>query len=155
MDIAASTHALNGTDRPAARELRLIAQDDLHAFWPLVKRGVETVAERGSDGWLPEDVYVALRQGVSLLYVGFIDQYYVGFAVLTPAVGWNGPLLHLWLVYSRGERDTLETFLPDLLAIAHERGAKRITMSSPRKGWEKRALQLGFHPTLQHYALEV
>jgi hypothetical protein len=98
---------------------------------------------------------MALKQGVSLLFVAYVCQYYVGFVVLTPTVGWAGPQAHIWLTYNRGERDVIETFLPDLLDIARARGAVKLTMSSPRRGWEKRAVQLGFHPTLQHYALEV
>lgn len=155
MDIAVSHAAINGTDRPTEREFRLITPEGLQAIWPLVKSGVQTVCERGSDGWIMEDVYMALKQGVSLLYVGFVSNYYVGFVVVTPTIGWNGPQLHTWLLYNRGERDVLDTFLPDLIEIAKVRGAQRITMSSPRKGWERRAVALGFHPTLQHYAMEI
>ena len=155
MDIASSMHALNGQDAAQDRELRQIAPAELYAYWPLVKAGVEKVAERGSDGWLPEDVYMAVKQGVSLLYVAFVAQYYVGFAVVTPALGWHGPQLHVWCLYNRGERDVLETFLPELLAIAKERGAQRLTMSSPRKGWERRGEALGFHYINSQFALEV
>jgi hypothetical protein len=155
MDMAASTEAINGQGHAPQREFVLVEPRDLTQYWPLVKAGVEKVAERGSDGWLPEDVYMALKQGVSLLYVGFVDRYYVGFVVVTPAAGWSGPQLHLWLLYNRGERDVLETFLPDLIEIAKARGAQRITMSSPRKGWERRAPQLGFEQGLTNYSLEV
>ena len=155
MDIAASMHALNGQDAAQEREFRLIAPVELHAYWPLVKAGVEKVAERGSDGWLPEDVYMALKQSISLLYVAFVSQYYVGFAVVTPTIGWNGPQLHIWCLYNRGERDVLDTFLPDLIALAKSRGAQRMTMSSPRRGWEKRAAQLGFEPGLITYGMEI
>src|SRR5512139_1083187 len=148
MEITASNEALNGTERPLERELRLVAPAEIQTYWPLVKAGVETVAERGSDGWLPEDVYMALKQGVSLLYVAFVHHYYTGFVVLTPAIGWAGPQAHIWLTYNRGDRDVLGTFLPDLLDIVRARGATKLTMSSPRRGWEKRAVQLGFYPTL-------
>jgi hypothetical protein len=155
MDIAASTEAINGQGPAAERALHLVLPAELSQYWPLVKRGVETVAERGSDGWLPEDVYMALKQGISLLYIAFVSQYYVGFLVVTPAAGWSGPQLHVWLLFNRGARDVLATFLPDLVALAKERGAQRITMSSPRKGWERRAPQLGFEQGLTNYVLEV
>ena len=155
MDIAASLLAINGVDIPDSRQLRPVAPADLYQYWPLVKAGVEKVAERGSDGWLPEDVYMALKQGISLLYVAFVNDYYVGFVVLTPAAGWNGPQIHLWACYNRGERDVLETFLPDLIEIARSRGAQRLTMSSPRKGWERRGEALGFNYINSQFALEV
>lgn len=155
MDIAASVEAINGTSRPADCELRQIQQAEIGAYWPLVKAGIEKVAERASDGWIAEDVYMALKQGVSQLLVAFVANYYVGFLVVTPTVGWAGPQLHIWALFNRGERNVLETFLPDLLRIAEERGMVRITMASCRKGWERRARELGFVPTQQHYALEV
>ena len=155
MDIAASVEAINGGVRPDDCELRAVAQQEIGHYWALVKAGVEKVAELATDGWLPEDLYMALKQGVSLLYIAFVNQYYVGFVVLTPAMGWTGPQLHVWACYNRGERDVLETFLPDLLEIARQRGTTQITMASPRRGWERRALALGFHPTQQHYAMEV
>lgn len=155
MDIAAAHEAINGTGETAGREWRVVQPGELPQFWPLVRRGVEEVCERGSDGWLVEDVYMAVRQGVSLLCVATIANYYVGFVVVTPTLGWHRPQLHIWCAYNRGERDVLDTFLPDVIALAKARGAAKITMSSPRKGWERRAAQLGFHPTLQHYAMEI
>src|SRR5512139_1418859 len=154
MDIAASVEAINGTTRDRC-ELRAVPAVEIGKYWQLIENGVAKVAERAEDGWIAPDLYMALKQGVSLLYIAFVADYYVGFLVVTPAIGWAGPQLHVWALYNRGERDVLETFLPDLLEIARQRGAKQITMASPRRGWERRAAALGFHPTQQHYALEV
>ncbi len=155
MDIALANESLNGQTLPADRVLQLVPQSELTAAWHTVKRGMEEVQERASDGWLTEDVYMALRQGTSMLAVGYVHQYYVGFAVLTPVMGWAGPQLHIWAAYNRGERDVLETFLPDLIELAKQRGCTRLTMASQRKGWARRAEQLGFVPGQTTYALEV
>ncbi|MCO5760383.1 MAG: hypothetical protein NHG36_02560 [Chromatiaceae bacterium] len=155
MDIAAAATAINGTGQPEMRELRLVQPHELGRYWELIKPGLVSVHEKASDGWLIEDVYMALKQGVSVLYIGFVSQYYVGFVVATPAIGWTGPQLHLWALYNRGERDLLETFLPDLLEIARARGAVRITMQSPRRGWERRGAALGMHYINSQFAMEV
>lgn len=154
MDLAVSNEAINGTSTTAC-SLRLVQPHEFATYWPLVRAGVEKVHERAGNGWLPEDVYMSCKGGQSLLFVAFVHDYYTGFVVATPAIGWTGPQLHLWCVFNRGERDVLETFLPDLVRIAKERGVQRITMSSPRKGWERRAADLGFHFTESHYTLEV
>ena len=155
MDIGAAREAIDGTTPVAEHLLRPVAPQELARYWPLVRPGLEKVRDRSGDGWLVEDIYVALKQGVSELYVGLVSQYYVGCVVLTPTVGWHGPQAHLWAVYSRGERDVLEAFLPDLVERCRARGITRLTMSSERKGWLRRAEQLGFRPTQQHYTLEV
>lgn len=155
MDIESARIAINGTAPTGERELRLVEPWELARYWLQVKGGVERVAEEASDGWLPEDVYMALKQNVSLLMVGYVANYYVGFVVLTPTLGWEGPQMHLWAVYNRGERDVLDTFLEDVREFARARGAVKITMTSCRKGWERRAVQLGFTKTQTQFALEV
>lgn len=155
MDLSLAQAALNSATAPQVRELHLVDPAELGRYWVQVRAGVERVAEESSDGWLPEDMYMAIKQGVSLLLVGYVENYYTGFVVLTPSLGWSGPQMHLWALYNRGARDTLETFLPDLLRFARDRGAQKITMASVRKGWDRRAAQLGFARTQTHYALEV
>ena len=155
MDIAASTDAINGQAATEDRELHLVRPEELHAAWQQVQRGVDRVIEATHADWLREDLYVSLRQGVTQLYVGYVHQYYVGFVAVTPTAGWTGPQWHIWAAFNRGERDVLQTFLPDLVALAKAAGAQKLTMSSPRKGWERRAVQLGFHEFERHYALEV
>lgn len=155
MDIAASEMAINGAGEPQDVLLRPVQQTELSQYWPLIKAGVEKIAEHSVDDWIVEDVYMSIKQGASFLYVAFVASYYVGFLVVTPTIGWTGPQLHVWLCYNRGERDVLETFLPTLRQIAKERGAQKITMTSPRRGWEKRAIELGFGRGQTHYQLEV
>ena len=156
MDIAVSDEAINGHSAALERELRLIAPTELYDCWDdLVKDGVRKVADIGSDGWIPEDVWMSLKQQTSFLYVAYVSGFYVGFVIVTPANGWRAPLWHLWVLYNRGDRDVLETFLPDFIGMAKQRGVQRITMSSPRKGWERRAPQLGFVQGLTNYALEI
>ena len=137
------------------RELRVIPPHHVRSVWNLVRGGVEKIIERTDDRFLPEDVYMALQQGTSVLMVCYVASYYVGFVVVTPSIGWDGPELHLWLTYNRGRRDVCETFMPDIVAHARAHHCVRLTGMSDREGWKRRAAQLGWRATMTKYELEV
>lgn len=136
-------------------ELRIVPHTQIRQVWQQVRGGVDKVIERTDDHFLAEDVYMALVQGTSVLMVGYVHQYYVGFVIATPTIGWEGPELHLWMVFNRGGRDVLATFMPQVISFAKARGATRLTASSSRDGWERRIGKLGWHKTLTQYAMEV
>src|SRR5262249_1265780 len=56
---------------------------ELHAWWPLVRPGLERVRKRAGASWLCEDIYSAVRTGGATMHVGYIDQLYAGVLVLT------------------------------------------------------------------------
>jgi len=132
-----------------------IPPDEVSEQWDLVQAGVEEVAQYG-DHWRAEDVYMALRQGTSHLYVIMVDGVYAGFVVVTPTRGHDGPTLHVWIAYAVPggpplHPATVARFKDWATAIK----ARRILFTSPRKGWDRLARRLGFTPTLVTYELEV
>jgi hypothetical protein len=148
--------AIDGTGATTLQtELRVVAPQEVRAAWTQVRGGIEKVIEKCEDRFLPEDVYVALQQGTSVLMVGYVASYYVGFVVVTPTIGWDGPELHLWLAYNRGKRDVCETFMPQIVAHAKRHNCVSLTGMSDRKGWEKRATQLGWRATMTKYEMEI
>ena len=155
MDMADAREAIDGTALAVNRELRLVHPTQLRGTWTLVRGGVEKIIERTEDRFLPEDVYMALQQGGSVLMVCYVASYYVGFVVVTPNVGWDGPELHVWLAYNRGKRDVCETFLPEIIAHARQHNFVRLTGMSDREGWKRRAAQLGWRATMTKYELEI
>src|SRR5215467_1391430 len=76
---------------------------ELHAWWPLVRPGLERVRSRARASWLCEDIFSAVRTGRASMHVGFIDQHYAGVLVLTinadPFTAERSLLI--WAVYTR------------------------------------------------------
>ena len=119
-------------------ELRLIAVQDLHQYWPFIKDGLEQVRKHSAEDWIAEDVYTAIRTGGSTLHVAFVGGAYAGFCVLTALQGYSSKSLHIWCAYGVPGMSVVERFEKELVAIALRAGARRITFFSPRTGWEKR-----------------
>ena len=136
--------------------LEYIDPSKLHKVWGLVKEGMEKVRERGGDSWLVEDMYMALKNNHSTLHIGYEGAEYRGFLVLTPTVSFDGPVLHIWALYSNGgELELLDEGLEHIKELAKRMNAQRVTFHSPRKGWEKCGAKLGFKLRTQTFAMEV
>lgn len=132
-----------------------IKPDDVPHEWDLVLPGIERVAQYG-DHWRPEDVYMELRQGNAHLHVARIDGQYAGFIVAKPSRGYDGLTLHVWIVYAVPGRMCLHRYaMGQLKQWAKDMGARRMTFTSPRTGWNKLARKLGFESALVLYEQEV
>lgn len=113
---------------------------DIHSCWPLVKEGLFVVKKRAdSDKWIPEDVYHHIKAGISFLYLGFEENEYAGFLVLTPKRDQytNELFLHVWIAYSKN-KNIYEYAEEQVKRIARDIGASCISFGSPRLGWKKR-----------------
>lgn len=132
-----------------------IHPDQLHAYWPTIRPGVESVMRESGNGWIPEDVYLSLKLQQSTLHVGYVDNRYQGFVVLTPTKVHDGSNLHIWLTYSEPSATMLPTFFPAIRECAEAMRAKRITFHSSRPGWARVAPTLGFEATQTIYECEV
>jgi hypothetical protein len=130
--------------------LHYIPKDNLRQHWEYVRHGLELVRARGHNEWLPEDVYCDCYENRSMLFVGIIDNKPVGFVVLQPI----GNRLHVWASWSTINDMTLfmQAF-QEIQAIAKQGGKTKVTFNSERKGWERRARQMGFKPQTWEYTL--
>ena len=73
-----------------------------------------------------------------------------GFIVLQPV----GNALHIWATWSRiFDYDIFTKGLEEVKAIARQGGKTRVTFSSQRKGWERRAKLMGFKPQTWEFIL--
>lgn len=110
--------------------------DNLAEIWPWVRSGAEQVARKGgTDGWIPEDIYLALKTGRSALYITEENGERTGFVVLTPAEGYRGKKLHIWAAYHTAG-NAVGKYLPKIREIAKSIGANRVEFQSMRN-WEK------------------
>jgi hypothetical protein len=115
---------------------------DIAAVWPRVRPGLESM-EKG-DGWLPEDIYLALKTNGASLHMVAIDGKEHGFIVLRVLHDFDGPRLHIWVLHSHSKIDVMTEFDDELTSIAKSINAGRITFSSTRSGWAKVAPKHGF-----------
>jgi hypothetical protein len=130
--------------------LHYIPKDQLRTHWEFIKHGLELVRAKGHTQWIVEDVYCDCYENRSMLFVGMIDNKPVGFVVLQPI----GDTLHVWASWSTINDITLfQQAWQEIQAIAKQGGKSRVTFSSQRKGWERRARELGFKPQTWEFIL--
>jgi hypothetical protein len=126
-------------------ETKYITPQELRAWWPLIKPGLENVKTKSPENWIVEDVYCDAYSQRSMIWALVEDNKPAGFWVLQP----NGKELHIWASWSLENRhDIVEIGLKYIKDIARQGNAEYITFSSHRRGWQKRAKALGFRPRL-------
>ena len=130
--------------------LHYIPKDQLRQHWEYIRHGLEIVRSKGHTEYIPEDVYCDCFEQRSMLFMGIIDNKPVGFVVLQPI----GNRLHVWAAWSLINDDTLfmQAF-QEIQAIAKQGGKTKVTFNSERRGWERKARQMGFKPQTWEFTL--
>lgn len=130
--------------------LHYIPKDSLRQYWDYVKHGLELVRAKGHNEWIVEDIYCDCYENRSMLFIGIIDKQPVGFVVLQPI----GNALHVWAAWSTINDDAMfEQASKEIQEIARQGGKSKVTFASQRRGWERKARQLGFKPQTWEYKL--
>lgn len=122
--------------------VKYIPKDELRNYWDWVKEGLNKVRSKGHDQWIVEDVYCDCFEQRSMLWIGYRDDAPVGFMVLQPI----GESLHVWVAYLTTHQDLQDGF-EHIKNIAKQGNLQKVTFSSVRRGWDKRARSMGFTPT--------
>jgi hypothetical protein len=130
--------------------LHYIPKDQLRQHWEYIRHGLEIVRSKGHTEYIPEDVYCDCFEQRSMLFMGIVDNKPVGFVVLQPI----GNRLHVWAAWSLLNDDALfmQAF-QEIQAIAKQGGKTKVTFNSERRGWERKARQMGFKPQTWEYTL--
>lgn len=124
------------------KQLVNVLPADLAAVWSRVRPALEAM-DKG-DGWIPEDLYLAIKTNSASLLMVTIDGAEHGFLVLKNVPDFDGPRLHIWVLHSHSKVNVMAEFSDDLDQIARSIGAGRITFGSTRGGWSKVAPKHGF-----------
>jgi hypothetical protein len=130
--------------------LHYIPKDQLRTHWEFIKHGLEIVRQRGHTEWIVEDVYCDCYENRSMVFLTITDNKPYGFVVLQPI----GNTLHIWAAWSAINNEELQNqAMKEIQAIAKQGGKSKVTFSSQRKGWERRARAMGFQPQTWEYIL--
>lgn len=121
------------------RKLIAIPPADLAQVWPSIREEVASV--EAPDGFIPEDAYAMCKANEATLFTLAVDGGHVGWMILRKL----GTDLHIWMLYARPGFDPMTVFRADLMQIARDAGASKLTFGSSRRGWEKVASHHGFH----------
>ncbi|MCF2133870.1 MULTISPECIES: hypothetical protein [Mycetohabitans] len=124
------------------RKLTFVPPEHLAREWPALRTPL--AAMHAADGWLPEDVYCAIKLGGASLYLLEVDGKRQGFVVLRVIHEIDGPRLHIWVLYADTRVDVMALFSDDIDAIARAAGASKVTFGTTRCGWQRVAPRYGF-----------
>lgn len=131
-------------------EFRHITAKDLRKWWPSVRFGLDKIKSHSPEDWLPEDVYTDCFNGVSSLWIVTENQRFAGFFVLQ----YNESKVHVWAAWTlENNYQIVDEGLKYIKDLASQVGAKYLTFSSHRRGWQRRAAVYGFRPN--QYICEV
>ncbi len=131
--------------------LQYIPKDQLRTHWEFIKHGLKLVRQRGHTEWIVEDVYCDCYENRSMVFLTVTDNKPYGFVVLQPI----GNTLHIWAAWSAINNEQLQNAaMKEIQTIAKQGGKSKVTFSSQRKGWERRARAMGFQPQTWEYILE-
>ena len=130
--------------------LHYIPKDQFRTHWQFIKHGLEIVRSKGHPEWLAEDVYCDCYEQRSMVFLAITDNKPYGFVVLQPI----GNTLHVWATWSTLNDETLfHQAWQEIQAIAKQGNKSRVTFSSQRRGWERKAREMGFKPQTWEFIL--
>jgi hypothetical protein len=122
-------------------EVRYIPKEELRNWWTFVRIGLNKVLEKTPESWIPEDLYCDCYENRSMLWAALEYNRPIGFFVIQP----NQTNIHVWVAYlEKPSLQHLQEGLEHIKGIARNGGCQTVTFSSFRKGWSKRARELGF-----------
>ena len=155
---------LTFVEQPHTLRIDMLAPEQLHDFWPMLKRGLEGILKKASHSpdWQPEDVYAYLRCQKAVAYLAFYRGRYVAFTVcyLNPLpfsgrqelivwCGWGIPMKER---YPDDNQDLVWAALWEQMREAARRaGAVRIATLTTRPGYHKQASKVGLTASFTRY----
>jgi len=123
--------------------LHYIPKDQLRTHWEFIRHGLEIVRSKGHPEWLVEDVYCDCYEQRSMVFLAVTDNKPYGFVVLQPI----GKTLHVWAAWSTiNDELLLQQAWQEIQQIAKNGQKTKVTFSSQRRGWERKARLMGFKP---------
>lgn len=129
---------VEGTAMPDG-ELRaeFVPREATRAVWDWVRPRLEHVLKRTGEPWLPEDIYLALKNGIAGLYVVVNGNRLFGFFVAEVVTDLDASRhFSIWIAYG-DMKPIVKEAVPMAEKIGSSFGCKTLRFRSPRRGWEK------------------
>jgi hypothetical protein len=130
--------------------LHYVPKDKLREHWDFIKNGLDIVRSKGHTHWIVEDVYCDCYENRSMLFLAIKDNLPYGFVVLQPI----GNALHVWAAWSNiNDEDLFYKAWNEIQQIAKNGKKEKVTFTSQRRGWERKARQMNFKPSTWEFTL--
>lgn len=131
------------------KKFEAIAPANFKAAWLRIKDEVASI--KSPDGGIPEDVYHMCMKNDATLFLLYVDNERVGWLLLRLL----GTDLHVWETYAKNGAHVLEVFRDELMNVARQAKATKITFGSNRAAWQKVAISNGFKPRMTIYECDI
>lgn len=118
-----------------------ITPTNLKNVWPFVREKLCIIQSKSPESWIPEEIYCKCFNQDSMLWVGYLFNKPACMFILEPL----GDTVGISVAWSESE-SVADEALKHIEGIAKNGGAKYLEFRTWRKGWEKRARQMGFRP---------
>jgi hypothetical protein len=159
------SRGLSVPNSPAPFSFVPMRSNDLHQYWPFLRRGLETICRKvkPAPDWIPEDIYAALRTEIAVALIGSRGPRQLGFVIYHKLERPHSHLLDMfvwaWWAIPLGERLPSDN-IPECMSLGWEYlrevkkalGANRIIGISSRPGIIKK---YGFKFLFYTYTYEV
>ena len=90
-------------------ELHELKPEELHKFWPLLRRGVNDIKRKCKPNWVPEDIYSAIRTAQVNCVISLRGERFLGFVIYSKQLRIFNylPELFVWLAWNLPVREWL------------------------------------------------
>ena len=133
-----------------------IPVEDIRFAYERIEQDLHKVRRKSYADWIPADIYAALKNGSTDLFIGYEKDYYVGFIITSFLKDSSGqPVLFLWAAYQDSKFKNKDNGLLFMDKLAEEFKVSAIEFSSTRRGWARAAKKHGYEPVTQIYRKEL
>ena len=133
-----------------------IPVEDVRVAYERIEQDLHKIRKKSYADWIPADIYAALKNGKTELFIAYEKEHYVGF-IITSLVRDSGgqPVLFLWAEDQDSKFKNRDNGLVFMSNLAEELKVSAIEFSSTRKGWTRAAKIHGYEPVTQIYRKEL
>jgi hypothetical protein len=121
--------------------VKYVNPTELKTIWPWVREKLLLVQRKSPEQWMPEEIYCQCFNQNAMLWVGYLFNKPACMFILEPL----GDTVGISVAWSESE-PVADEALKHIEGIAKKGDARYLEFRTWRRGWEKRARQMGFRP---------
>jgi len=118
--------------------IEAIPVNELRYAFATIEEDLQYIRTKSFSDWIVSDIYLALRNEQSTLYMFYKDDNYIGFVITQFVTDLSGEgTLFVWASYQKPEYNYVETGFEFLTRLAEQKNAVAIEFETSREGWKK------------------